>query len=189
MVAVKASVKVRPPRWKYGSVSQLPEFDRAEVKVRQTEFLAKFRRHAAKENWDAIHDDHFDWWQFPIDDGSREQFNLKSEEDIRDLVSDTQFMDQFHESLRIVSLAFGWDIDAKTPVDSARQWVQNRRGNKDVRLAKMIRSAWLLSAQSYFESLQEFAKYINKEIYRGNGFKYGHICLDEILFMSLPRMP
>ena len=41
-----------------------------EIKRRQKEQLAQFEEWASQGHWDLFHENHFDWWMFPIDEPS-----------------------------------------------------------------------------------------------------------------------
>jgi hypothetical protein len=107
---------------------------------------------------------------------------MKSESDIDTLRSNPNWLSRYRESVKLVALAWGWDIDACCLVEDGGVW-----DKKDVRLAKIIRSLWLFEQFDYFVSMQTFAHQINDNIYNKQGFRYGRICLDEILYMKLPR--
>ncbi|CAE8653864.1 unnamed protein product, partial [Polarella glacialis] len=51
----------------------------ANFKDKQFETLEVFRKCQQDATWDRIHRGHFDWWMFPIDDGSKPDFNVNSE--------------------------------------------------------------------------------------------------------------
>jgi hypothetical protein len=148
----------------------------------QDEYLAKFEKAVASERWHDIRNDHFDWWQFPIDDGSRIEFNLTSEKDIEALKAYPGWLDKYHESIKLVSHAWGWDVAKSALIKDGGYW-----DNKDVRLAKIIRSLWLFSEEHLMKSVQVFANYVNENHNNGRGLWYGRICLDEVLYMTLPR--
>lgn len=180
---VSRSTEVRPPKWETGrassSSSKLPV---AELRRLQVEYLGIFREKCTSKKWSELQRMHFDWWQFPIDDGSRLEFNLKSESDIDLLKSDCVWLSNYLESIKLLALSWGWDVDKKTQSLIGGKWNKN-----DVRLAKIIRSLWLFQINEYFESMQMFAHHINDQEYNERGFFYGSICLDEILIMGLPR--
>jgi hypothetical protein len=136
-------------------------------------------------DWGRIHRNHFDWWQFPCDFGSRKHFNLKSENDIALLRSNIKWLTSYRESFRVVSRAFGWDIEQSSIISdgSGGSW----QPDKDIRLAKMLRSLWLFGEVDYFQSLLQFAQYIKTNIYMGGSFLYGTDCLDDMLLLRLPR--
>lgn len=182
---------VRPPLWERSKLvtPSLSPVNVEKIKDKQSVTLSAFRRSADANDWDQINSAHFDWWMFPIDDGRLKEFNLKSEEDVKSLRDDETWLERYRESIRLVARALGWDVKLSRPCDdeSSPRWEEIPYNNKDVRLAKMIRSAWLMEDYELFESLQSFARYINTKIYFGDGFWYGDISLDEILFMTLPR--
>ena len=172
------------PSWETSS-DLGPPLNTAELLKRQLEKLEEFRAATVRSNWDQIHGSHFDWWQFPCDFGSQREFNLKSEADISTLRSNSVWLSNYRESIRLVSRAFGWDIDRTTIIadGTGGSW----QPNKDIRLAKMLRSLWLFGEEDYFHSLQKFANWIHSEIYSGGSFFYGTDCLDDILLLRLPR--
>lgn len=180
---------VRPPKWQTPSLGNISRFDFDITKRKQKEYLEKFKRSASRLNWDEIHSDHFDWWMFPIDDGRLFEFNLTSEADIETLRGDHEWLSNYRESISIVANAMGWDTKKRQFIEPPQgsRWIDIEFKNKDVRLAKMIRSTWLLQEEDIFHSLQKFAHRINEELYQGRGFFYGSINLDEILHMKLPR--
>jgi len=177
-------VAVLGPAWERPGYLGPPQ-NVARLRANQQRYLAMFREAVAARNWDRIHNDHFDWWQFPCDFGSQTEFNLKSEQDIQNLLADPAWHADYLESVRLVSRAFGWDIDSASLIadDSGGRW----RPDKDIRLAKIIRSLWLFGETRYFESLRSFARIIQENIYRGGAFLYAGRCYDEIVIMTLPR--
>lgn len=187
------SCRVRPPKWETSrSSSHTMPVRVNETKRLQSQYLELFRSRCAAARWPDIHRDHFDWWQFPIDDGSRPEFNLKSEADIAFLRSDAEWLDAYLESIRLVARAWGWDVDQRSfiagnGVEISSSPLSGFWDKKDVRLAKIIRSLWLFEEKEYFESMQSFANLINAREYNNRGFFYGSMCLDEILHMRLPR--
>ena len=177
-------IQVRPPKWCVGRQNNDsgPHLNVSEFYKLQRTFLEHFRNADASRNWQAIHSRHFDWWQFPIDDGSRVEFNMNSESDIETLRSDEDWISGYLESVKLVAKAWGWDVDACALISDGGFW-----DKKDVRLAKIIRSLWLFEQSEYFESMQKFATHINDNVYNKRGLFYGRICLDEVLYMKLPR--
>eukprot|EP01059_Diplonema_ambulator_P013086 TRINITY_DN2360_c0_g1_i1.p1 TRINITY_DN2360_c0_g1~~TRINITY_DN2360_c0_g1_i1.p1 ORF type:complete len:191 (+),score=74.50 TRINITY_DN2360_c0_g1_i1:55-627(+) len=142
--------------------------------------LKVFRELAEKKQWGKIHSGHYDWWMFPIEDGSQTEYNV-FENDVRELQGDAEYMANYREAVRLVVRAWGWDIDRAEPVTPFEQtmgWT-----HWDVRLAKITRSLWLFEQRDYLESIQTFARHLKPN----GGFRYGGINLDEILHMKLPR--
>lgn len=181
------SQEARPPKW---VAQRIPgEFNLEFVKRQQKKYFRKHCKLADAADWDGILTDHFDWWQFPIDDGSRSECNLRSEQDIDRLLSDDDWLDIFRSSMRIVSLSFGWDIVTSSFVKGREAaWHEIDYSNRDVRLYKMIRSAWLLKQDDYLESLRKFASVVDSEYQNDEGFWYGSLKLADIFNMTLPRI-
>ena len=181
---ISRRITVRPPKWYKPNATVPPnlKFDVEEFERLQAEYLGLFRQSCDAREWHGIHNRHFDWWQFPIDDGSREEFNVRSEADVEILKSNTNWLSSYRESVKLVAKAWGWNIDTRAVMKDGGFW-----DNKDVRLAKMIRSLWLFEQADYFVSLQQFAHHVNNTHNNNSGLFYGRICLDEVLFMELPR--
>lgn len=154
-------------------------------KEQQEKTLEMFRKVAESGDWAPLHRAHFDWWMFPIDDGSKAQFNVTSEADVDTLRSNVEWRQNYLESFRLACLAWGWDLEKSQRVpDVAKGMGWN---NWDVRLAKMCRSAFLFEEQEVLNSLQAFAKDLQANEKEGKPFYYGSICLDELLLFQLPR--
>jgi len=140
--------------------------------------LKVFRKKAAKGRWDEIHHDHFDWYMFPIEDGSQSQYNVL-EKDVEELKACAEWHDGYLEGVEFVAKAWGWDVKmgvSVEPLEDGMRWT-----NWDVRLAKIVRSLWIFGEKEYMESMQKFARMIAPK----GGLYYGYICLDEIFYMTL----
>jgi hypothetical protein len=143
------------------------------VQARQ---LAVFRKHANNNDWDEIHHDHYDWFMFPIEDGSQSQYNVLSD-DVKELLNDETWHAGYKEAVILVAKAWGWDVEKQAPVEPKHEnmgWT-----GWDVRLAKIIRSLWIFGQDDFKESMQKFAWKVKPH---GN-LRYGYICLDEVLYM------
>jgi hypothetical protein len=185
-VVISAKVVVRPPKWhKCDSSKCAPDGDRdipGFLRL-QSEYLDIFRKGCIDRTWTSIHNRHFDWWQFPIDDGSRQEFNLKSESHVDSLRSNADWLSRYRESVSLVAKAWGWNVETSSLLDNEGGYWDK----KDVRLAKIIRSLWLFEQADYLSSMQVFAHHINETVNEKKGLYYGKICLDEVLYMKLPR--
>jgi hypothetical protein len=148
-----------------------------EMKDVQLEQLQQFRDLAAAGQWEQIHRQHFDWYMWPVEDGSQSQYNVLAE-DVAELLADDDWVDRYHESLALVSAAWGWDVVGARPVEP----LQPGQGwtDWDIRLAKMIRSLWLFGQAKERESLQTFARMLRPQ----GGLRYGHIDLDGVFLME-----
>ena len=177
---------VRPPRWlDRGAFESMTSKKLTTFKAKQVETLSIFRQHAKTGSWEKLHQDHFDWWMFPIDDGSKDEFNICSEEDVTTLRGDAEWLKGYHEALRLAAAAWGWDLTKARriePPETGMAWTF-----WDVRLAKMCRSLYLFEETERLDSLQTFARDLQKKEKKGEGFFYNTICLDELLYFQLPR--
>lgn len=198
----RPKAEVRPPRWAASATATYGRKVRARAdrstatktmtskkletfKAKQAETLSMFRKYAEAGTWDKLHRHHFDWWMFPIDDGSKAEFNLCSEEDVAALQGDPQWLEGYHEALKLAAAAWGWDLEKACriePPETGMAWT-----NWDVRLAKMCRSLYLMEEETFLDSLQKFARDLQEKEKEGKGFFYGTICLDELLYFQLPR--
>ena len=115
--------------------------------------LSKFRAAAAAGRWARIHKDHFDWWMFPIEDGSQPGYNVYAE-DVAALLADEEWVGGFTEGIEMVALAWGWELGASRPVSDPAAAAGQAWQDWDIRLAKMIRSAWLFGQPEARQSLQ-----------------------------------
>jgi len=184
---VRAAVsQVRPPMWdRVPSRVQPPPLNLGRFKDKQHAQLERWRAAISKGRWAAVHADHFDWWMWPLDDGSRPEFNLRCEADVRALRNDEDWLAGYREGVAVCLRAWGWDAAQRAridPLEAGMGWT-----NWDVRLAKMVRSLWLFEEVHLFASTQAFARAVHAEEKGGRPFRYGSICLDEILLMQLPR--
>jgi len=170
----QSNVKVRPKFWNSRGRTRNPRRASLEtmIKVQQKQ-LNKFRNWASRNSWEKIHHDHYDWYMFPIEDGSQYQYNVL-EEDVKELLADSTWLAGFKEAVQLVAKAWGWDIDASMPIEGEGMgWT-----GWDVRLAKVIRSLWIFGLEDYKESMQKYAWKVSP-----GGLSYGYICLDEVLYM------
>lgn len=179
-----SSQRVRPPRWSTHQPQQLSARAALHhfIELQQT-YLLKFRKYVAQRRYADLHTEHFDWWMFPIDDGSKPEFNLQSDADVGKLRANTLWYSGYREAIKLCAMAWGWDIDRKCWNGlRGAQWT-----GWDIRLAKMIRSLWLFEDYAYFDSLQQFARNVNAHLYNHSGFHHNGCDLGEILHMTLPR--
>jgi hypothetical protein len=119
--------------------------------------LASWRQLAAGTRWGAIHQGHFDWYMFPIEDGSMSCFNVQAD-DVARLQADAAWIERYREGVGLVLRAWGWDVATSAPVQPLEKGM--RWTNWDVRLAKIIRSLWLFEQKPLLESAQAFARHV-----------------------------
>jgi len=173
-----AKVTVRPMFFCSRSTRNITRASLSKMKSVQQRQLAVFRKKSEKGCWDEIHHDHFDWYMFPIEDGSQRQYNV-CEEDVEELKGDEEWREGYLEAVELVAKAWGWDVkkgEEVDPLEDGMGWT-----NWDVRLAKIIRSFWIFREKAYMESMQKFARIVAPN----GGLCYGCICLDEVLYMTL----
>eukprot|EP01124_Arcella_intermedia_P022616 TRINITY_DN3407_c0_g1_i1.p1 TRINITY_DN3407_c0_g1~~TRINITY_DN3407_c0_g1_i1.p1 ORF type:complete len:256 (+),score=50.92 TRINITY_DN3407_c0_g1_i1:81-770(+) len=170
---------VRPPFFNANGQTRNPRRAPLAVMYRvQQEKLEEFRGKAEKGDWGAIHSDHFDWFMFPIEDGSRGQYNV-FEADVEELKGDAEWRKGYLEGVDWAARAWGWDLQKARPISPllpGMGWTC-----WDVRLAKMIRSLWIFREKKEMESLQRFALQVAPQ----GGLKFGSVNLDEVYFMDI----
>ena len=140
--------------------SEKPITTVAKIKAKHTEYLALFEKWEAKKKWGNIHDAHYDWWMFPIDNriGGRVNEYTVSDSDIKELKKDPEFMKNYLRGVVLVVRAWGWELldekavsaDNKTPEQKWTKW--------DVRLGKMADSLKLFEQDEYHAKLRIFAQ-------------------------------
>mmetsp|Transcript_870 Transcript_870/g.1875 ORF Transcript_870/g.1875 Transcript_870/m.1875 type:complete len:266 (-) Transcript_870:45-842(-) len=154
-------------------------------KSKQHETLEKFRSCRENGNWEQLHRLHFDWWMFPIDDGSKAEFNVSSEAEVQSLRDDPNWLQRYHESVELAAAGWGWDVQRAERIDPPGRGMAYR--GWDVRLAKICRSLYIFHEAELLASMQKFAREVQQSEKNGGSFFYGRICLDELLYFELPR--
>lgn len=82
------------------------------VKEKQAWQLNQFEQWAASGQWSKIHNAHYDWWMYPIDQPSRGHgttYQLNSRE-ITELKADPEFMANYIRGVVLGAQAWGWDV-------------------------------------------------------------------------------
>lgn len=122
---------------------------------------------------------------FPIDDGSMPEFNVTSEEHVAQLKSEREWLLGYREGVRLALAAWGWDTSHEkriVPIQQGMGWT-----HWDIRLSKIIRSLFLFEETQLLNSVQAFARELQKNEKKQEGFFYGRINLQELLYFQLPR--
>jgi len=92
------------------------------------------------------------------------------QDDIVDLKNDEKFMKRYREGIKLLILAWGWDIEKKEFVQSpqnGQKWQQY-----PIRLYKAAKSALLFGEDDYFESMRLFVVQLGDENLAGDdGFR------------------
>ena len=82
---------VRRPFFCAGGRTSNSSFDEARLKTAHAAQIEKFREYSAEGAWNRIHDGHFDWYMWPIEDGSHAEFNVY-ENDVSKLRADDKWL-------------------------------------------------------------------------------------------------
>jgi hypothetical protein len=147
------------------------------LKAEQLKQLELFRLWASNSNWTAFHDNHYDWWSFPIDKPSQKGFRYSISKEMREeLKQDQGFINQLRESTVLLLLSWGWDAETSRPVANAepgQDWA-----NWPVRLFKCNRSLKMFAQADLVESSQKLAVNLRE---RGTSFK----CRDKDLLPEI----
>lgn len=134
--------------------------------------LAKHRQLADSSQWKKIHNDHYDWWMFPIDRGSGaygEKYNIAGKP-LKRLKRNRRFLKNVAEAIKINALALGWDVETSTYIEDI-----NWDAGQDpwlaypTRIWKMTRSAQILGLKKEFESLL-----LMQQSLADGGIKFNH---------------
>jgi hypothetical protein len=131
-----------------------------QLKLQQQTHLAKLQILAQNNQWQHIqkHTNHpdsaFDWWMFPTtwESSSYKKKYQLTPDALKSLQQDDQFMQNFEEGVKLVAKSWGWDIDKKQKiVADDLKWV-----GYNIRLEKMIHSAYLFQKKDLLDSLKLF---------------------------------
>jgi hypothetical protein len=122
-----------------------------------------FERWATSTRWHRFHDEHYDWWSFPIDEPSLRfgpAFKL-SDGDVANLLTEGEFTKRLDRSIELVSASLGWNL-AETRLDEnveeMRRYDESEFGNHGMRLRKMLLAATLFRRETALRSLSSFAR-------------------------------
>lgn len=113
------------------------------LKEQHAEQIAAFERWAAMGDWYAFHENHYDWWAYPVNrrSGYGERYKMTPEA-VEALQHDSTFLALWRRGVELGCLAWGWSlaegryIDHPQPQQAWAQW--------PVRLYKMAVSAKVL---------------------------------------------
>ena len=140
--------------------------------------LKYFRKKLKQNKLEDIHASHihYDWYMFPVEDGSQAKFNVL-QNDVKELKKNSEWLSNYREAVKIVAKAWGWDT-----VNNVL--IENKYSYWHIRLAKIIRSLWLFEQKDLMKSMQKFAK----TVMPNGGLTYGNISLDEVYFMEIKKV-
>lgn len=100
----------------------------AQLKSIHAKQVSEFRKWKSNKEWIQFHQNHYDWWTFPINDKS--SFGLAYtifKEEIDLLQTDSDFMNNFREGLHLIALSWAWNIETNIEIpesqrDTNQQW-------------------------------------------------------------------
>jgi hypothetical protein len=133
------------------------------LKARHRQQLDDFELWAKRGKWLMLHDVHYDWWMFPIDEPSRGYgygYTIY-EDEVAVLKQDAAFMRNLALGTELVTASWGWDLRAgqyianPVPGQSWHNW--------PVRLSKAARSMLLFGLTDHFASLKTYALILIKQ--------------------------
>jgi len=127
---------------------------------------------AASGEWRKIHNEHYDWWAFPIDRGSAsfgETFNVAGEP-LERLKKNPEFLSSLAKIMEIQTAALGWSLYEGKYFERL-DWEKGQDWNMayPTRLWKMTRSAQIFGLEREFESLLDL-----KESLEAGGIVFGN---------------
>ena len=97
----------RPPRWEAKKSLALTPLDINKLKSQQFQTLNEFRRLSNAKRVTALHEMHFDWWMFPLDEGRYDEYLIRDQTDVDRLNSDEEWIAGYRESIQLVAIAWG----------------------------------------------------------------------------------
>jgi len=130
--------------------------------------LLEFRTFAENHDWHSFHNNHYDWWTFPI--GSPSSFGYRysvSKESVEILKQSPKFLSNLSECADLLLLSWGWDSaknETLTHVESGQAWA-----HWPIRLYKAWRSMRTFGLLEKEISLSAYAHSLHE---RGFSFEY-----------------
>jgi len=136
-----------------------PEWAGIDEMVRlQRETFDRFLRWTTESAWHKFHRAHYDWWAFPINRQSQHGYEYSVfEEEIAQLKTTPDYLDNLRELARLQMLAYGWDLDGCCSIAERGSNQRFEGGSRVARLEKCARSLQLFGLCDAFQSVQAFA--------------------------------
>ena len=127
------------------------------LKRQQFATLTCFKQWAAEKNWHALHEAHYDWWMFPLDEPSSYGFAYTVfEGDIAELNSDAEYVAHYLDGAELLARAWGWDLARRSYLanpDPGQTWQ-----HWPIRLYKATKSLKLFGYDDRFQSFRLYAR-------------------------------
>ena len=159
------------------------------IKKKNSEQVKEFRTYAKYKDYHLFHNTHYDWWTFPIEKKSKFGFGYSIDLiDAKILKQDKIYMDNYLEGVKLLALAWGWDIENQKLFEkrqSTQKW-----SFWPIRLYKATRSLEMLkhcgypseidsTINLYFDSLKIYGKLV---INKYGEFKWPDYDINSIFF-------
>jgi hypothetical protein len=151
-----------------------PEFvGAAKMKELLQKQVASFRAWAARGEWEAMHDAHYDWWAAPLPDKSSRRYAFSVfPGDVAALAADPAYMAALEEGLTLLARGWGWDVVTDGPIPDAVRSPEQVWRRWPIRLFKMAVCADTFGLARVAASLRKFGGELLAE---GEVFSYaGH---------------
>jgi hypothetical protein len=130
--------------------------------------IENFRLWARAGDWMAFHDNHYDWWAFPITAPSSHGYKYSlSKSSIERLKGDVEFMKELSGGAQLLLTSWGWDFKTNQPIvnsSAGQSWA-----NWPIRLYKCWKSMRLFNCLAEEKACFEYAKWLNNH---GHSFEY-----------------
>ena len=138
------------------------------IKDKQRETLGMFKQAAARSDWMEIHQQHYDWWMFPIDEPSAYGMAWTvCEGDIAELKADPEYLERYVLGVELLATAWGWDLQGSCPLREPQRGQCWQRW--PIRLYKAAKSVQLFGFTAEVASLRRLGQEL---IRRGESMYY-----------------
>lgn len=123
--------------------------------------IHKFRKWAQQNRWDKFGPaaNHYDWWMFPqkyISKSSQtSKFYAVTDQDIQELKSDSSFVKDYLDGVKLMAKSWGWDIETGTRINNPSN-DQKWKGH-NIRLIKVATSLKQFGYMNLYNNLVPFA--------------------------------
>lgn len=129
----------------------------AMLREQHAQQVATFERWAAACDWYAFHENHYDWWAYPVNrrSGYGDRYKLTPEA-VEALQHDGAFLTLWRRGVALGCLAWGWSLAEGRYIDhpqAGQAWA-----NWPVRLYKMAVSARVLNQPAVVDQLRTLAE-------------------------------
>jgi len=126
------------------------------------EQVKQFVRWAEQKDWEAFHNNHYDWWMFPIDQPSRLGFAYTVyENEILNLKLNPQFIENLKLGTKLLLLSWGWDLEKEARISNPYPFQIWQ--NWPIRLYKCAQCLQLFGLEKELQSVKKFGKLLLME--------------------------